>query len=205
MTPLSSRSPRSRARRPAVAGLVAFVLACLIGCRSPSVPSRLALEPGRYVIVTSPEEITPTTCSGPGLGGSIVTLVTLSRNGSEWVARSESGSNGDVELRFHEVEGNFGVWIATDGTLHGTGQDSRNAFSTVAGSVSFSGANQLGSASVFAGNDPTSSYARDWLSGEITGTIRFVDSFRGERTCTRASFGLRPPGACELAPNVPCS
>ena len=92
--------------KPAIALLILSA-----GCgSSPTRPgdsesSNLPLAAGSYVLVTSAFASSPTVpCQGTGTfsGVSLLSRVTLSREGTTWIVRPERGADGDVELRFVE-------------------------------------------------------------------------------------------------------
>lgn len=117
-------------------------IACLVACadNGPVGPSQLdqaVWVPGPYVLATT----VYVECSGRVEGTEVTTWVTLSREGTAWILRSQSANDGDVELRL--IEGStrgLGV-IETSGTVNGTALD-RDQSTAVRRSMTLGGPGQ---------------------------------------------------------------
>jgi hypothetical protein len=170
-------------------GLLAFVAAsCALF--SPSM-KKLDMATGEYLLIS-----TPTACTAGDFRPGVGTLVSLSHEGRDWVARSQSDSGGTVEFRFREVGNSRVAGVAVSGTLVGSGEDHR-PFAPPGAGVAFSG----GPVSVSAQTTPN---VLNWIGGSATGQVVFRDGTRGSLTCARAEIALRFPDPCELDANVPC-
>ena len=117
----------------------------LAGCGGTPVSpesSLLPLTPGNYVLVGYAQPLS--TCQGTGAfqGVTLLSYITLSRQGTAWLARSATPADGDVELRFEE-KGTSLSTLALAGTARGTARDSqergfsRRLFGGVLGSGRF--------------------------------------------------------------------
>src|SRR5688572_2299445 len=98
-----------------------------VACTTEPRVRRLPLLPGDYALSASTlVSSTAIACAGSDryLGVAIQSLVTLSLEGNEWVARSRSSADGDVEIRFAETGSRFGS-ITVSGTATGTAIDRR--------------------------------------------------------------------------------
>jgi hypothetical protein len=179
-------------RRLLIACGVAASMSC--GPMNPTVKT-LDLQIGRYILIVMPWG--DCTASWPGVG----TLVTLSHEGRDWVARSQSAEAGSVEFRFHEVANSLVAGVAVAGSLVGSGHEGRDGFASTAAAVSFGASAAGGSASVSAETIPMLS---NWVSGRVTGTIMFSDRVKGTLSCAAAEMGLRLPAPCELDAHAAC-
>jgi hypothetical protein len=149
---------------------------------------------GQYILIVSPAG----SCSSTGTG--IGTLVTLTHEGADWVARSETLNDGNVELRFHELTDGSTNGVAVAGYLVGIGYEIRVGFTSEGGTVSSSRDATGGVAQVSAQTVPL---ALNELAGSATGRIVF-SSTSGTVTCPSADIVLRQPIPCELVAGVPC-
>jgi hypothetical protein len=175
--------------------LIAFgVAASSCGPMNPTV-KKLDLPLGQYILVVNPGG--GCTLFWPGVG----TLMTLSHEGGDWVARSQSAADGSVEFRFHEVADSSVAGVAVAGSLVGTGNESRSGFTSTPGVVSFAASAAGGSASVSAETVPL---VLNGIAGRVTGHIVFSDNVRGTLDCAAADIGLHPPVPCELDRTVTC-
>jgi hypothetical protein len=196
------------------AGVLALVtIACATGCGdgvdTPSSPSGaagsssgLSVEPGAYVLVAS-ASMTPVVdgqtvslegCTGTGTfaGVSVLSFVTLGRDGAAWVARSTTPEDGSVELRLVTAQSSFGP-VLMAGTAHGTAVDRRAAGNLGLASMTFSGAG--GPAANLSGSFTAA-------TSSFTGTGEGVLAVRspiGDGSCTRGLWTIRKPAPCELA------
>ncbi len=196
----------------ASAGVLALVtIACALGCGdgvdTPSSPSFAggsgpAVEPGAYVLVAS-ASVTPVVdgqtvslegCTGAGTfaGVSILSFVTLGRDGVAWVARSTTPEDGNVELRLITADSSLGP-VLMAGTAQGMAVDRRAAGSLGLASMTFSGA--AGPAASLSGSFTAA-------SSSFTGTgqgVLAVSTPIGSGSCSRGTWTMRKPAACELA------
>jgi hypothetical protein len=195
-----------------VAGVLALVtMACAAGCGdgvdTPSSPSgaggssSLIVEPGAYVLVAS-ASVTPVVngqtvslegCTGAGTfaGVSILSFVTLARDGSAWVARSTAPEDGNVDLRLVTAQSSFGP-VMMAGTVQGTAVDRRAAGTLGLASMTFSGA---------AGPAVNLSGSFTAASSSFTGTgegVFAVSTPIGSGSCSRGVWTIRKPAACEV-------
>jgi hypothetical protein len=196
----------------APAGVLALVtIACAAGCgdgvETPSSPSfaggssSLTVDPGAYVLVAS-ASVTPVVggqtvslegCSGAGTfaGVSILSFVTLGRDGAAWVARSSTPEDGNVELRLVTAQSSLGP-VLMAGSAQGTAVDRRAAGSLGLASMTFSGA--AGPAANLSGSFTAA-------SSSFTGTgegVLAVSTPIGSGSCSRGVWTIRKPAACEL-------
>ena len=81
--------------------------------------SLLPLTPGNYVLVGFAQPLS--NCQGTGAfqGVTLLSYITLSRQGTAWLARSASPADGDVELSFEE-KGTSLTTLVLAGTVRGT-------------------------------------------------------------------------------------
>lgn len=170
------------------------LLTASCGLFNPSVKT-LDMALGDYLLIA-----TPVACGGGDVRPGIGTMVTLSHEDRDWVARSRSSAAGNVLFRFHEVADSRVAGVAVAGTLTGSGQDQR-PFAAAGARVSFGGGEFSTAPVVSAQTTPN---ALNTIAGNVTGPIEFRDDGRGPSTCTRAEMALRIPEPCELDPTVPC-
>ena len=196
--------------RPSVGVLALVTIACAAGCGdgvdTPSSPSgagssNLALEAGLHVLVAS-ASVTPVVdgqtvsldgCTGAGTfaGVSILSFVTLDRDGGAWVARSAAPDDGNVEFRLITAQSSTGP-VLMAGSAQGTAVDRRAAGGLGLASVTFSGA--AGPAASLSGSFATA-------SSSFTGTgegLFDVSTPIGRGSCRRGLWTIRKPAACEL-------
>lgn len=176
-----------------------LLIACVVAdvaCGPTNPTAMLNLQVGQYILIVSPSG----DCTGfwPGVG----TLLTLSRQGRDWVALSSSAADGNVELRFHEVANSLVAGVAVSGSLVGKANERRAGFTAASGTVSFSGPGGSGSASVAAETAPMVS---TWITGRVIGQIVFTDTARGTLSCQSAEMALRPPSPCDLDATLSCT
>jgi hypothetical protein len=162
------------------------------------------MEPGAYLLAASATATAvvdgPTAsfagCTGTGtfVGVSILSFVTLGRDGAGWVARSTTPEDGNVELRLASAQSSFGL-VLMAGTAQGTAIDRRAAGSLGLASMTFSG-----------GAGPTAHLSGSFTaaSSAFTGTgegLLAVNSPIGAGACRRGIWTIRKPTACERANN----
>ena len=148
----------SRAVRLGVAGLMSLLTTGCAGAgrtspTAPSASSQVSISPGAYLFVASVSatsllpgsSATVVGCSGSGtvVGVSTSSFVTLSQEGSTWVARSTTPADGDVEIRFGESAPIVGQ-VQVAGTARGTVVDRRAAQTHGSVSLRLSGATAAG-------------------------------------------------------------
>ena len=169
--------------------------------------SLLPLQPGTYVLGAS-ASITPVVngqtvafegCAGTGtfVGVSILSFMTLGREGTMWVATSATPEDGDAEIRLAEAQGPAGL-VVVAGSARGTALDRRAVATIGLASMTFSGegvptARLSGSVSV----SPSAAFTGTGL-GLFT-----VNSPIGTGSCSRAVWSLRKPEPCELTNTCP--
>ena len=160
--------------------------------------SLLPLAPGNYVLVGFAQPLS--NCQGTGAfqGVTLLSYITLSRQGTAWLARSASPADGDVELSFEE-KGTSLTTLALAGTVRGTARDLRSAASLGVFSVAFSAQGGSGAADLQGGAStlPTPN-AYLYVSGRVT-----VDGALGHGTCPQAFLAIRNPETCG-ADQTPC-
>jgi hypothetical protein len=169
--------------------------------------SALPVQPGTYVLGAS-ASITPVAngqtvvfegCSGTGtfVGVSILSFMTLGREGTMWVAKSATPADGDAEIRLADVQGPAGL-VVIAGSARGTALDRRAVGAIGLASITFSGegvptATLSGSASL----SPSAAFTGTGL-GLFT-----VNSPIGTGSCSQAVWSLRKPEPCELTNTCP--
>jgi hypothetical protein len=171
----------------------AFVLAGLtiaIGCskHNPVGPTPLPIQPGAFVLVTSPSNLSGSACSGSGGFNEVVaSSITLSREGSTWVARSATTEYGNVELRFNETRAASGP-VLVAGVASGTTVDQRGGAIDAQVGMTFLGDGSSGT--TLAGSfEPT---PRPRFVGTATGMVR-ISRFAGIGFCGAATWEIRKP------------
>jgi hypothetical protein len=195
---------------------VSVACAAVAACGGPAAPSdrstavtttiggiSLPLGPYELYVAVDDEQGLVCTRSGGGLVGfvSLTTNVTLSQDGSDWVARSTTPDNGNIDLRFHETGGQevggSGVVgsVYVSGTLTGTGiPNSDNSRGTrFWQTVSFAGV----------GNDPHAqvqgmtgtSISPVIVFGKATGLITMVDAQGQTVSCSALTEWSIQPGS----------
>jgi hypothetical protein len=166
------------------------------GGRSVTSPeaSGLPLAPGRQLLTlagfassTDPAFPPCTPIGQPRDGTSVNTIVSLTKEGSEWVARSTPGM-GTIDLHLRSTgasSGGYGV----AGTITGTALDI--GFMGVARDVSVTlGSTPGGGLANFDGE--TTSRASSMVVGRVTGALRFSDSQGLSSTCPAIQWSMQP-------------
>ena len=130
------------------------------------------------------------TCTPPGqprAGTSVNTVVALTREGGEWVARSAPGM-GSVELRLRGTGKSVRGYIVS-GTVTGSARDM--GLMGVVRDVSVSlGSSSSGGSATFDGE--TASPSSSLIVGKVTGTVRFSDSQGQSSTCSQIQWSMQP-------------
>lgn len=181
--------------------LVFLVLTCSGCSRSPTSPTTtgsVPLAPGSYVLTASAVALgvpSGSDCQGTGAfaGVALLSYVTLGREGTTWVVRSESADDGDAELRFVEAGVSFGA-VGVNGIARGTARDLRSAGSLGVATITFAAAG-ANSATLSGG---TSAFPTLQLSGWIRGSISVATGSLGNGTCAQAMWTVRKPFGCEI-------
>ncbi len=119
----------------------------------------------------------------PFAGTYVVTTLMLSKEGSDWVARSLSPEQGSLAIRFHSSGG----FVFSHPALTGT----------ATGLQLFTGDSQVGARAVRLIIDGTASVEGStangfYTHGRMTGTFRFVDDQGQTGNCTAVAWDLQP-------------
>lgn len=191
---MSAQSQRLRSCVIVLLCVAAFAAANSCGSSSPSSPGSLGLRPGRQVVTlggfsfSRDPRYPPCTPVGvPRDGPSVDTLVNLTSEGQEWVARSVGGM-GDLEIRLREVgQAAGGITIqgsarglALEANIHNVQRDVR---------ARLNGATDTESAQV---EGSSASPASAFVGGRIAGTISFSDSQGSTATCPAVQWTMQP-------------
>ena len=130
------------------------------------------------------------TCTPPGQprdGTSVNTVVALTKEGGEWVARSAPGM-GSVELRLKGTGKSVRGYVVS-GTVTGSARDM--GLMGVVRDVSVSvGSSTSGGSATFDGE--TASPSSSLIVGKVTGTVRFSDSQGQSSTCSQIQWSMQP-------------
>jgi hypothetical protein len=158
----------------------------------PSVP--LPLTPGRQLLTlggfwTSFDPMFPacTPAGQPRDGTSVSTMVTLTNEGGDWVARSVP-TMGSLELRLRGTGASARGYLVT-GTISGMAADIglmgviRDVRVSLASTSS-------GGFATFDGE--TASPSSSFVVGRVTGTVRFSDSRGESSTCAAIQWSMQP-------------
>ena len=130
------------------------------------------------------------TCMPPGQprdGTSVNTVVALTKEGGEWVARSAPGT-GSVELRLRGTGRSVRGYLVS-GTVTGSARDM--GLMGIIRDVSVSlGSASSGEAATFDGE--TASPSSSLIVGRVIGTVRFSDSQGHSSTCSQIQWSMQP-------------
>lgn len=174
---------------------VLLIMSCGPANPTPQTPKPLDMAPGQYMLIVSPSG----SCSSSGFVPGVGTRLLLSHEGKDWVGRSPSADDGNIELRFHEVFNAQVAGVAVEGTLAGTGWDQR-PFAAAGSRVSLVG--PASGALVAAESTPN---VADWIGGRLDGQLALYDgAASGPVTCSEGELALRRPALCELNPGTVC-
>jgi hypothetical protein len=130
----------------------------------------------------------------PHDGTNVVTRVTLTREGQEWVARSVEAGAGDLELRFHESgQSLFGRTVT--GTVHGLGVHMFSGFVDVPlRDVRIT----LGGPNASVQVEGTIARLASFVLGSMSGEIRFSDSYGNFSRCSKILWTIQPATNTEV-------
>lgn len=186
--------------RPRYAVFAVALVGAVSGCGSntaaPSAPApKLALHQGEQWLsiagLSFPGGDVPP-CTPPAISSGlyVTTLVTVSWDGGEWIARSAPSAAASIQMRFREVDRNI---AQTDvrGTISGSAADMARPPLTV---TALDSRIVLGPGVEVRGDgDRYASYA----GGTLSGAIRFADSKGNVANCDGVIWALFPatPGA----------
>jgi hypothetical protein len=181
-----------------------FLVGLLFGCSSgtPAAPDKgpsttLQITPGPQVLRVLAQSRAEPPCRLPNIDPIVFTAVTLTRAGSEWIAKSTSAAAGDVELRLRTVASNPAATLVA-GTIKGTAVH-MPAIAEAGGLVGMVGRTRVNFGNdgrttldgvIFPLNPATSTGAFD---GTGTGSISIVDESGGSCSQTGFSWMLFPP------------
>jgi hypothetical protein len=167
-----------------------------VGTEVPGLSTSLNLREGAQWLtligVTNYADLTLPPCLPPGSppsGTWVTTAVTVSREGSDWVARSPSAEAGTIELRFRVTRARI-TGIDVHGTIRGTAFDMRytRPRDPTDSHVTFGG--DTTTADVIGWGDPNYSLVR----GDIKGAIRYADPNGRSGSCSVIVWSLSPGG-----------
>ena len=178
--------------RPSAVAVVAILFAAACGNDStppgsPSpLPSGFPTGRGSLAIFSDGDACTART-PGWGPDGPRVSLtVSVSADGSGWVARADATRYGDAEMRFTFTDVTS-IGARVTGTMRGTAIDQTSVLSSanpnrvnVSGASSGSGAELIGG---YSSQTPL-------IIGGVTGKLVYTDTQQGIMTCTRANVLL---------------
>ena len=154
----------------------------------------LPLSPGTQLLTlagfassTDPAFPPCTPIGQPRDGTSVNTTVTLTREGSEWVARSVPGT-GSIELRLRGVGASTAGYVVA-GTIAGTAVDTGLMGIVRDVSVTLGGPAGAGLATF---DGETTTKASALVIGRVTGALRFSDSQGVSSTCPAIQWSMQP-------------
>jgi hypothetical protein len=172
-----------------------FCLAFLPGCGSPNAPNKNTLDPLFVKAGAQRVSITGYSISNvadfpeckpfgvPFAGTYVVTTLTLSKEGADWIARSISSEQGSLVIRFHSSGGFVFSQPGLAGTA--TGFQLNTGYGQAPGGVVRFIID--GTASV-EGSTNNGFYTL----GRLTGSFRFVDDQGQTGNCTAVAWDLQP-------------
>ena len=176
--------------------LAGLAMAAACGGQPATAPdaSVLPLSPGTQLLTlagfassTDPAFPSCTPIGQPRAGTSVNTTVSLTREGSEWVARSTPGT-GSIELRLRGAGASTAGFIVA-GTMTGTAADIGLMGVARDVSVTLGGAAGAGLATF---DGETTSKASALIVGRVTGALRFSNSQGGSSTCPAIQWSMQP-------------
>ncbi|WP_239490408.1 hypothetical protein [Luteitalea sp. TBR-22] len=197
------RRARRAARRVGLLGAVALVAcgACSGGSSPailPTLPSGLqtGLQPGAYTLEVSGEDAVGGDpqlpgCSPPGqppAGKRITIAGTVSRDGEDWVFRSDRPGT-DLVLRLRVATRSFSSELfAVEGSLRGSAPDDGAARAASGLAISAGAAGEGGAASVDGEIRLTGAFVNALAQGRVT----FSDAAGARATCNRVAVSMQP-------------
>jgi hypothetical protein len=162
---------------------------------SPPSPSPVPLRPGLQLLTLSGVALStdPTfpPCAPIGVprdGTAVDTFVMLTMDGQDWVARSRSAAEGDIELRIHATGRTLRGHTVT-GTIRGTGIDV--GLNSVIRDVRVTLAAGTGSGPA-ALDGETLSPLSAFVGGRAAGALRFSDSRGAANSCAVIQWAMQP-------------
>jgi hypothetical protein len=185
----------TRTRIGAVLLTSACSLAVACGGRSATAPasSALPLVPGRQLLTlagfaSSTDPLFPpcTPIGQPRDGTSVNTVVSLTKEGAEWIARSEP-SMGSVELHLRSTGSSTGGY-GVAGTITGTALDI--GLMGVVRDVRVTLGSASGGSATFDGE--TTTPMSSLVVGRMTGALRFSDSQGLSSSCPAIQWSMQP-------------
>jgi hypothetical protein len=164
-------------------------------CGGPSSPDgttsndRLQLPTGSYTLFLS-SSAASCTAQGPiNPSFQLPTRVTLTHEVAEWVARSSTSADGDIELRFHDTGGSVIIGTTTvSGAIHGSGAASNDPPS-VRRTITFGGA--AGATAAQMQGNTTTPISPVGVLGGVSGVVTLVDSVSGVVSCSSVALSLQ--------------
>lgn len=183
---------RSVLRRPVSVTLrrcaLAAAFASAAACASPSAPAgssdavdRLTITPGPYDFFLS-QNPAPSQCGVNSIAGAVISAhVTLAHEGANWIARSTTTADGDLEIRFSDTgAATFNPIVPISGTLKGTAIRPRTPLDD---GVSFFVNPGPSSVTAVSGANFSTSTLIPISGNSLTGTMTITGA-QGSRTCT---------------------
>jgi len=158
-------------------------------------PSPMPLRPGLQLLTLSGVSLStdPTfpACAPIGVprdGTAVDTFVMLAMDGQDWVARSRSAAEGDIELRIRATGSTLRGHTVT-GTIRGTGIDV--GLNSVIRDVRITLAAGAGSGPA-ALEGETLSPVSAFVGGRAAGALRFSDSRGAASSCSVVQWAMQP-------------
>jgi hypothetical protein len=176
--------------------LLAAGVAASCGGEAPTGPDPIALplRPGLQVLTltgfafSADPAFPPCVPAGqPRDGTAVATVVNLTADGSEWVARSASPT-GTVVLRLRGT-GVAGSGYSLSGTITGYAADLGLMGVVRDVTVALTGSSNTGAATV---DGATASSTSQLVVGRVTGELRFADSRGTSSTCAAIQWSMQP-------------
>lgn len=176
--------------------VLAAALAAGCGGQAATAPdaSALPLRPGLQLLTltgfafSADPELPPCVPAGqPRDGTAVATIVNLTAEGSEWIARSASPT-GSLILRLHAT-GVSGSGYGVSGTIAGHAADLGLMGAVRDVTIALTGPSSNAPARV---DGATASSTSQLVVGRVTGQLRFGDSQGAESTCTAIQWSMQP-------------
>jgi hypothetical protein len=158
-------------------------------------PSPVQLRPGLQLLTLSGVAVStdPTfpPCAPVGVprdGTAVETFVMLAADGQDWVARSRSAAEGDIELRIHATGSTLRGHTVT-GTIRGTGIDV--GLNSVIRDVRVTLSAGTGSGPAVLDGETLSPLSA-FVGGRASGALKFSDSRGAGSSCTVIQWAMQP-------------